>query len=126
MTALVQGGVTGKIIGAAIEVHRILGPGLLEGAYRECLLDELRMMNLKVERERPLPIVYKGHSIDNAYRADLIVEGAVLVELKAVDRLMPVHRAQTLSYLKLSGIRVGLLFNFNALRLKDEMQRFVR
>ena len=117
--------ITGQIIGAGIEVHRQLGPGLLESAYRECLCWELNHRGLTIEREIALPLVYKGVHVDAGYRLDLIVEKRVLVELKAVERLAPVHTAQVLTYLKLTGLRVGLLINFNAGVLRDGIVRLV-
>ena len=125
MVDLIETRLTERILGAAIEVHRNLGPGLLESAYRVCLVDELNEAGLRVEREVVLPVKYKGRLVDGAYRADLIVEGAVLVELKAVERLLPIHDAQTLTYLRLGGLRVGLLLNFFNCRLKDGIRRFV-
>ena len=104
---------TSKIIAAAIEVHRALGPGLLESAYLACLVRELVLRGIPIEQEKPLPVEYKGVRLDCGYRLDLLVNGKVVVELKAVDALHPVHEAQLLTYLKLSGCRVGLLINFN-------------
>lgn len=117
--------ITGKIIGAGIEVHRQLGPGLLESAYRACLCWELHHCGLAVDREIALPLVYKGVHVEAGYRLDLIVEGRVLVELKAIERLAPVHTAQVITYLKLTGLRVGLLMNFNAAVLRDGIVRVV-
>jgi len=105
--------VTGEIIGAAIEVHRELGPGLLESAYQECLCHELHLRGLNFLREVPLPAKYKGISLDCGYRLDLIVEDSVVVEVKCVDRVLPVHEAQLLTYLKMTRKPVGLLINFN-------------
>lgn len=116
---------TWRILGAAIEVHRELGPGLLENAYRECLVDELRRTGLCVERELALPVVFRGRKIDFAYRADLVVNEEVLVELKAVEVLLPIHEAQTLTYMRLAHLPVGLLLNFHVPRLKDGIRRFV-
>ena len=116
---------TQKIIGAAIEVHRHLGPGLLESAYEQCLCQELQAQGLPFRHQVTLPIVYKGTSIEPGFRADVIVEDAVLLELKAVEKLMPIHEAQILTYLKLSGISTGLLMNFNAMPLKNGIRRFV-
>jgi len=117
---------TGTIIGAAIEVHRCLGPGLLESAYEACLEYELQAKGLKVERQKPLPIVYKDIHLEHGFRIDLLVENAVIVELKVVEELTPVHRAQVLSYLRFSGCKIGLLFNFNVTVLKnDGIRRFV-
>jgi GxxExxY protein len=116
---------TQKIIGAAIEVHRHLGPGLLESVYEQCLCQELYGQGLPFKHQVILPIVYKGKSIEPGFRADLIVDEAVLLELKAVEKLLPVHEAQILTYLKLSGISKGLLMNFNAMPLKNGIRRFV-
>lgn len=116
---------TERIIGAAIEVHRHLGPGLLESAYGTCLAYELGQLGLAVERQKPLPLVYKDIRLDQGYRLDLLVEGQVIVELKVVDQLTPVHAAQVLSYLKLSGCNVGLLINFNTKLLKEGIRRFI-
>lgn len=117
--------VTERIIGAAIEVHRHLGPGLLESTYETCLVYELQTAGLKVERQKSLPLIYKSITIDQGYRLDLLVEKQVIVELKAVEKLMPVHEAQMLSYLKLSGCKVGLLINFNVKLLKYGVKRFI-
>ncbi|WP_316975651.1 GxxExxY protein [Shumkonia mesophila] len=116
---------TEKIIGAAIEVHRHLGPGLLESAYQECLCQELARGGLTVKRQVVLPIAYKGVQVEPGFRVDMIVEDNVLLELKAVERILPIHEAQVLTYLKLSGIRTGLLMNFNAMPLKNGIKRFV-
>jgi GxxExxY protein len=117
--------ITESIIGAAIEVHRDLGPGLLESAYETCLAFELVERGLKVEQQKPLPVVYREVKLDCGYRLDLLVEEAVIVEVKAVDRLAPIHQAQLLSYLRLSGCKVGLLINFNVKVLKDGIRRVV-
>ena len=117
--------ITKTIIGAAIEVHRALGPGLLESAYEACLAFELVERGLMVEQQKPLPVIYRGIKLDCAYRLNLLVEGEVIVEVKAVDRLAPIHQAQKLSYLKLSGCKVGLLINFNVKVLKDGIIRVV-
>jgi GxxExxY protein len=114
-----------KIIGAAIEVHRALGPGLLESAYRDCLEYEIRENGLFVAREVILPIRYKKLELKAAYKLDLVVEGQIILELKAVEQLLCVHEAQLLTYLKLSGIRRGLLLNFNVPLLKDGIKRMV-
>src|ERR1700679_2299537 len=111
--------ITGNIIGAAIEVHRYLGPGLLESAYQTCLLYELRLRRLKVECQKPLPVFYKDVMLDCGYRLDLVVENQVVVEVKSVSAIAGVHEAQLLSYLKLGEYRVGLLINFNVRTLKD-------
>ena len=119
-------GVTRRILSAAIEVHRHLGPGLLESTYRTCLVREMAGSGLQVRIEAPVPIQYRDARIDIAYRADLIVEDAVLVELKAVEKILPIHQAQTLTYLKHSKLRVGLLLNFNVILLKHGIRRFIR
>ena len=115
--------ISDKIIGCAIEVHKALGPGLLESAYSECLFYELRKSGLKVEKEKPLPLVYKEVKLDIGYRLDLIVEDKVIVELKAVEAITDVHLAQVLTYLKLSGCKLGLLMNFNVIRLVEGLKR---
>ena len=117
---------TEKVIGCAIEVHRILGPGLLESAYQRCMLFELRKQGLAVETEVPMPVNYKGEIMDCGYRIDMLVEKSLIVELKAVEALLPIHEAQILSYMKLSGIRIGLLVNFHQSRLVDGLKRFIR
>ena len=116
---------TERVIGAAIEVHRALGPGLLESAYQECLCHELHLLGLSFEREVPLPVVYKGVRLDCGYRLDLVVEGRVIVELKTAERLLPIHEAQLLTYLRLAQIHTGLLLNFNAPVLRDGIKRMV-
>jgi GxxExxY protein len=117
--------ITQAIIGAAIEVHRGLGPGLLESAYEACLVYELGILGLKVETQKPLPLVYKSIKLDCGYRIDLLIEDKVIVELKAVDQILPIHHAQVLSYLKLTGCKVGLLINFNEKLLKHGIHRIV-
>ncbi len=117
--------ITRRIIGAAIEVHRHLGPGLLESAYEKCLAFELRERGLKVEEQKPLPVTYKGVTLECGYRLDLIVEDAVVVEVKAIEQLAPIHDAQMLSYLRISGKHVGLLLNFHVRVLKDGLKRIV-
>ena len=117
---------TRSILGSAIEVHRELGPGLLEGTYRACLLKQLARDGLEARHEVSIPILYKGAITDFAYRADIVVEDRVLLELKAVEALLPVHEAQVLTYLKHSGLRVGLLMNFNVLGLVKGVRRFLR
>jgi len=117
--------VSEKIIGCAIEVHKSLGPGLLESAYLECLFYELQSIGLKVEKQRALPLVYKEIKLDAGYRLDLIVEDKVIIEIKSVEALNDVHVAQVLTYLKLSGCKVGLLMNFNVLRLVEGLKRLV-
>lgn len=116
---------TELIIGAAIQVHRELGPGLLESAYETCLCHELSLLNLKVEKQKVIPIRYKGILLDAGYRLDLVVEGQVIVEIKAVSELLPVHEAQLLSYLKQVGGGRGLLINFNTRLLKHGLRRLI-
>jgi GxxExxY protein len=117
---------TERIIGCAIEVHRALGPGLLESVYRECLIIELRSQNLRVEPERPAAIEYRGHRVNSELKLDLLVENCVVVELKAVERIHPVHLAQVITYLKLTGCPAGLLLNFNATTLRSGLRRLNR
>jgi GxxExxY protein len=114
-----------RVIGLAIEVHRELGPGLLESAYEACLCFELDAAGLRYGRQVPLPVRYKNVRLDCGYRMDLVVEDQLIVELKTVDRLMPVHDAQLLTYLRLSGVRTGLILNFNSALLKDGLRRLV-
>jgi len=114
---------TGDIIGAAIEVHRALGPGLLESAYELCLMYELRLRRLNVEHQKPLPIFYKDVILDCGYRLDIVVENQVIVEIKSVSGISPIHEAQLLSYLKMSDYKRGLLINFNVTMLKDGLRR---
>ncbi|MBI5783114.1 MAG: GxxExxY protein [Gammaproteobacteria bacterium] len=118
-------GITEGVIGAAIEVHRVLGPGLLETAYEECLCYELSSRGLRFERQVSLPVVYKEIKLDCGYRMDLVVEGLVVLELKSVDRLLPIHEAQLLTYLKLRNYHAGLLINFNVPVLKQGLRRIV-
>jgi GxxExxY protein len=118
-------GVTERIIAAAIEVHRILGPGLLESTYEACLVFELATRGLKIERQKALPVAYKDMCIDCGYRIDLLVDDRVIVELKAVQALDALHEAQLLSYLKLSGHQAGLLINFNVRLLRYGIRRLV-
>jgi GxxExxY protein len=117
--------ITESVIGAAISVHRELGPGLLESAYEACLAYELNEKKLKVERQRNLPVIYRGVRLDCGYRLDFLVEDQVVVEVKAVDRLESIHEAQIISYLKLSGCKAGLLINFKVKILKHGIRRFV-
>jgi GxxExxY protein len=117
--------ITDRIIGAAIEVHRHLGPGLLESAYEECLCFELHLAGLAFQRQVAAPIVYKGLKLDCAYRLDLLVENSVIVELKAIETLLPIHSSQLLSYLKAQNKRVGLLINFNVPMLRSGLKRIV-
>ena len=117
--------VTEAVIGAAIDVHRALGPGLLESAYVQCLCCELGMRNVPFRVELPLPVVYKGLKLDCGYRIDLLVADLVVVEVKSVEHVLPIHQAQLLTYLKLGGWRVGLLINFNVPLLRDGIVRRV-
>jgi GxxExxY protein len=114
-----------QVIGAAIEVHKILGPGLLESAYEECLAHELRLRGLSVERQKSLPLVYKDKPLDCGYRLDLVVENAIILELKSCDAIEPIHKAQMLTYLKLSGLSLGLLLNFNVPVMREGIVRLV-
>ena len=116
---------TEAIIGAAMEVHRALGPGLLESAYQECLYRELELRQIPFQRQYDLPVSYKGQLLDCGYRLDVLVADVLVVELKAVERLLPIHEAQLLSYLKLSGKKLGLLINFNVVHLKNGIKRIV-
>jgi GxxExxY protein len=116
---------TEKVIGGAIEVHRHLGPGLLEHPYEECLCRELSLRQIKFERQKPMPIEYKGIKLDCGYRVDVLVENQLPLELKAVEELLPLHDAQLLTYMKLGDWKVGLLINFNVPVLKDGMRRLV-
>jgi GxxExxY protein len=116
---------TEQVIGAAIEVHRVLGPGLLESVCEKCLCQELRARGIECVRRVELPVIYKGLQLDCAFVMDLVIPEQLVIELKAVEKLLPVHEAQLLTYLKLSGIRLGLLLNFNVPLLKDGIKRFV-
>jgi GxxExxY protein len=116
---------TSDIIGSAIEVHKAIGPGLLESAYEECLCYELSLRGVYYERQKPLPVVYKGKELDCGYRLDLVVESAVILELKSCEKIEPIHKAQLLTYLKLSGLKIGLLFNFNVEIMKRGIVRVV-
>jgi GxxExxY protein len=117
--------ITEVIIAAAIEVHRFLGPGLLESAYQQCLRHELELRDVQFEAELLLPVQYKGIELDCGYRVDLLVLGTVVVEIKSVEKLAPIHEAQLLTYLRLGGWKVGLLINFNVTLLKDGIKRRV-
>jgi GxxExxY protein len=117
--------ITHEIIGAAIEVHKHLGPGLLESAYEECLAHELQLRKLRVERQKPVPVVYKETKLECGYRLDLLVEGKIVVELKSIEGLGPIHEAIMMTYLRMSGHKLGLLINFNVNVLKDGVRRFI-
>lgn len=117
--------ITEKIIGCSIEVHKQLGPGLLESAYEECLYYELKSMGLNVKKQLALSLIYKDIKLDAGYRIDLLVENKVVVEIKSVDALAEIHKAQLMTYMKLADIKVGLLLNFNVVRLKDGIVRWI-
>ena len=117
--------ITEKIIGCAIEVHKQLGPGLLESAYEECLFYELINKGLNVKKQLALPLVYKEIKLDAGYRIDLLVENKVIIEIKSVDAIADIHKAQLMTYMKLANIKLGLLINFNVLRLKDGIVRWI-
>ena len=114
-----------KVIGCAIEVHRELGPGLLESTYEKCLAKELSLADISFEIQAQLPVMYKGLRLDCGYRVDLLIENKLIVELKAVEKIVPIHEAQLLTYMKLAKISVGLLINFNEKLLKNSLKRFV-
>lgn len=116
---------TGKVIGAAIEVHNALGPGLLESAYETCLCREFDLRQIGYERQKALPVIYKGLSLDCGYRLDIVVERCLILELKACEKIEGIHQAQLLTYLKLTGLRIGLLMNFNVAMLKEGIVRVV-
>ncbi len=114
-----------RVIGCAVEVHRILGPGLLESTYEQCLAREMRLDGLGFQLQLSLPVEYKGLRLDCGYRVDVLVENQLIIELKAIEKVLGIHQAQLLTYMKLAGIRTGLLINFNVRMLKDGLQRFV-
>ena len=114
-----------RIIGAAIEVHKALGPGLLESAYEECICYELSIGGLSLERQKPLAVQYKGINLDCGYRLDVVVEDAIILELKSCEKIEPIHKAQLLTYLKLSSIKLGLLLNFNVTLMREGIVRIV-
>ncbi len=117
--------ITGTVVDAAMTVHSELGPGLLESTYEACLIHELKSRNIKTQNQLTLPVIYKQAQIDTGYRIDLLVESKVIIELKAVEKLLAIHEAQLLTYLKLSDKKVGLLINFNSLRLKHGIKRII-
>jgi GxxExxY protein len=117
--------ITGSIVNSAMKVHSVLGPGLLESAYQACLAHELRTRGLEVATQVGLPLIYEGQKLELGYRMDLVVENRVVVEVKSVEAIHPIHHAQLLSYMRLSGMRVGLLINFNVLHLRDGVKRMV-
>ena len=114
-----------RIIGAAIEVHKALGPGLLESAYEECLSHEFSFRNFSFERQKSLPLIYKGKKLDCGFRLDMVVENAIILELKSCEKIEPIHKAQLLTYLKLSGLHLGLILNFNTTVMRDGIVRIV-
>jgi GxxExxY protein len=114
-----------KIMGAAIEVHKALGPGLLESAYEECMCHELTLRGLSYERQKPLPIIFKTKKLDCGYRLDIVVEKTIILELKSCEKIEPIHKAQLLTYRKLSGVHLGLLLNFNTALMRDGIVRIV-
>ena len=116
---------TGKIVGLAIETHRELGPGLLESVYKTCLAYELRQNNVDFMSEKQIPIIYKEIALECGFRADIIVENSIILELKAVGKILPIHQAQLITYLKLTGFKMGFIFNFNVIRLKDGIRRIM-
>src|SRR5690606_35685012 len=122
---MIENSITGKIIGAAIEVHKQLGPGLLESVYQNCLFFELLQMDMLVEKEKPLPVVYKDVKLDCGFRLDLFVEKKVIVEIKSVESLNDIHMAQVLTYMKLTETRIGLLINFNVTKLTHGIKRII-
>lgn len=115
---------TSRVIGLAIGVHKAIRPGLLESVYTECLSDELTEAGISHQREAPIPVTFKGKTLPVGFRADLLIEDKVIIEVKAISELLPVHEAQLLTYLRMSGVRIDLLMNFHALRLKDGLRRF--
>jgi GxxExxY protein len=117
--------ISNQVIGCALEVHRVLGPGLLESTYEQCLAHELSLAGISFKLQFPLPVKYKGIKLDCGYRIDLFVNDELIVELKSVDQIMGIHQAQLLTYMKLSGVKVGLLINFNVEMLKSGIKRFV-
>ena len=114
-----------KVIGAAIEVHKLLGPGLLESTYHQCLCHELKLNNIRFKSEYPMPVTYKGVNLDCGYRIDLLIEDKIIVELKSVEKLVPIHEAQIMSYMKLANINKGFLINFNVELLKNGLKSFI-
>lgn len=125
MGEMIENQITEKIIGCAIKVHKNLGPGLLESAYQECLYYELKKAGLSVEKEKPLPLVYEDVKLDCGYRLDLLVEDAIIVEIKSVEALNDIHLAQVLTYLKIFNSKIGLLINFNVLQLVKGVKRVI-
>ena len=114
-----------KVIGCALEVHRNLGPGLLESTYEQCLAYEMKVAGMAFKLQHPLPVEYKNIKLDCGYRIDMLVDNSIIIELKSVDKILPIHQAQLLTYMKLAGISIGLLINFNVNYLKDGIKRMV-
>ncbi len=114
-----------RVIGCALEVHRELGPGLLELTYEQCLAHELKLNGIRFELQHPLPVEYKGVRLDCGYRVDVLVEGKLIIELKSVEQIKGIHEAQLLTYMRLAGVKIGLLINFNVTKLKNGIKRFV-
>jgi len=114
-----------RVIGSALEVHRELGPGLLESTYEQCLAHELKLNGIRFELQHPLPVEYKGVRLDCGYRVDVLVEDKLIIELKSVEQIKRIHEAQLLTYMRLAGVKIGLLINFNVTKLKDGIKRFV-
>ena len=125
MTTKEHSGLSGQVIGAAMKVHSVLGPGLLEGTYEACLSYELRKRGHCVLNQLPLPVIYDGVQMELGYRLDLLIDDTMIIEVKAVTKMLPVHEAQILSYLRLSGYKLGLLINFHVPHLKDGIKRMV-
>jgi GxxExxY protein len=125
-TGLTAGDLTGRVIGLAIKVHKTVGPGLLEQVYVDCLCLEMARNGLAFQRQVELPLIYDGVRLPRAYRADIVVEGSIILEIKSIEQILPVHESQLLTYLHLSGCRVGLLLNFNTTLLKNGLRRFVQ
>ena len=122
---MIENKLSNTVIGCAIKIHKVLGPGLLESAYHECMYYELAKTGLKVEKEKPLPLIYEEVKLECGYRLDLLVDNKLVVEIKSVDTLLPVHLAQVLTYLKLSQCKLGLLINFNVSLLKNGIKRVI-
>jgi GxxExxY protein len=122
---MMENDISGHVIGATIEVHKALGPGLLESAYEECLFYKLFQSGLYIEKEKPMPLIFEDVRLECGYRIDLLVEHKVVIEIKSVEALNDIHLAQTLTYMKLGGYKLGLLINFNVLKLKDGIKRVI-
>ena len=125
MTIMPGSALTSRVIGCAIKVHRTLGPGLLESVYEACLCEEMAIARLAFARQRSLPVLYKGRTLNGHYQMDIVVEDALVLEIKAVHQVLPIHEAQLQTYLRLSGLFLGLVMNFNALRMKEGIRRII-